>query len=311
MFLKPTAKPTPRRTPSPFVVLPAPPGRRSTSRGSGSAGGGSSAAAARIVSAIGIEPVIRWPVGSTSPGASAFSSRSSIGSRSSAAASLSICASRGEAGLHGAEAAHRAARRVVRVDGRRLDQRVRRLVRADRERRGVRRDRGRRRRVGAAVEQDLHAHVDEPPLARRAMLAPDARRMPVHVAGERLLAVVDDLHGAVRVQREQRAVHLHREVLAAAERAADAAEVDPHLLQRQAEARCDLRAVDVQPLRRDVDVDAAFAVGHREAGLRPEERLVLAADVVDAAHRDVAGRLDVAVLGCGCGARRSAAGSSR
>ena len=93
MFLKPTAKPTPRRTPSPFVVLPAPPGRRSTSRGSGSAGGGSSAAAARIVSATGSEPVIRWPVGSTSPGASAFSSRSSTGSMSSAAASLSICAS--------------------------------------------------------------------------------------------------------------------------------------------------------------------------------------------------------------------------
>ena len=28
MFLNPTAKPTPRRTPSPRVVLPAPPGSR-------------------------------------------------------------------------------------------------------------------------------------------------------------------------------------------------------------------------------------------------------------------------------------------
>src|SRR6266566_643747 len=56
MFLKPTAKPTPRRTPSPCVVFPAPPGSRSGSRGSSSGSGGSSAAAARIVSAIGTAP---------------------------------------------------------------------------------------------------------------------------------------------------------------------------------------------------------------------------------------------------------------
>ena len=39
MFLKPTAKPTPRRTPSPRVVFPAPPGRRIASRGSSSGSG--------------------------------------------------------------------------------------------------------------------------------------------------------------------------------------------------------------------------------------------------------------------------------
>ena len=93
MFLNPTAKPTPRRTPSPFVVLPAPPGSRITSLGSGSDAGGSSAAAARMHSATGIEPVIVCPVGSTSPGFSALSSLSSMGSMSSSAASLSICAS--------------------------------------------------------------------------------------------------------------------------------------------------------------------------------------------------------------------------
>ena len=68
---------------------------------------------------------------------------------------------------------------------------------------------------------------------------------------------------------------LHRQVLAAAERAADPREVDANLLGRQPEARRDLRAVDVEPLRRDVDVDAALAVGHREPRLGPEERLVL------------------------------------
>ncbi len=73
-----------------------------------------------------------------------------------------------------------------------------------------------------------------------------------------------------------RGVDLHREVLAAAEGAADAGEVDPHLLGREAEARRDLVAVDVEPLRRDVDVDAALAVRHGEPRLGPEEGLVLA-----------------------------------
>jgi hypothetical protein len=55
MFLNPTAKPTPRRTPSPRVVLPAPPGSRIGSRGSSSARRLGSAAR-RITSAIGSEP---------------------------------------------------------------------------------------------------------------------------------------------------------------------------------------------------------------------------------------------------------------
>ena len=88
---------------------------------------------------------------------------------------------------------------------------------------------------------------------------------------------------------------LHREVLAAAERAADPGEVDPHLLRRQAEAGRHLVAVDVQPLRRDVDVDAALAVGDCQPRLRPEERLILDADVVDAADGDVPVGVGIAV----------------
>ena len=57
MFLKPTAKPLPRATPSPRVVLPVPPGSRIGSRGSSSAGGGASAAHRRITSATGSVPV--------------------------------------------------------------------------------------------------------------------------------------------------------------------------------------------------------------------------------------------------------------
>ena len=47
------------------------------------------------------------------------------------------------------------------------------------------------------------------------------------------------------MQREQRGVDLHRKVLAAAERAADAGEVNPDLVRGQGQAGRDLVAVDV------------------------------------------------------------------
>jgi hypothetical protein len=277
MFLKPTANPTPRLTPSPRVVLPAPPGSRSGSRGSGSSPGDPLPRRQHVA---GLERVQQAQL-----------DRVDV-QRGSELVHLRLG---GEARLYGAEAAHRPARRIVRVDRRRVDERIRNLVRPDRERGRVRRDGGRRGGVRAAVEQDLHANVHELPLAGGAVLAPDARGMPVHVAGERLLAVVDDLHRAVGVQREQCAMHLHRQVLATAERAADPGEMDPHLVERQTETRRHLRPVDVQPLRRDVDVDAAFAVRDREPRLGAEERLVLNADLVDAAHAEVAFRVRVAV----------------
>ncbi len=154
MFLKPTAKPTPRRTPSPRVVLPAPPGRRIGSRGSGSGSGTGIAAAARITSAIGqrsrqhlarrqgvarLERVQQPQLDRVDP------------ERLGEAVHLRLG---GEADLHRAEAAHRPAGRVVRVDDRALDQRVVDAVGAEREAGGVR-DHGRRAGgVGAAVEQD-------------------------------------------------------------------------------------------------------------------------------------------------------------
>ena len=157
MFLKPTAKPVPRCTPSPVgrVACAAREPDRVARQLLGAAAararrrGGSPRPSAASPRRPGRSAACR-------PAASAFSSRSSTGSISSAAASLSICASRGEAGLHGAEAAHRAARRVVRVDAGRLDQRVRHLVRPAGEGRRVRGDgrratrRRRRRRAGSA-----------------------------------------------------------------------------------------------------------------------------------------------------------------
>src|SRR5207247_6586732 len=110
------------------------------------------------------------------------------------------------------------------------------------------------------AEQDPDADADELALAGGAVLGPDLRRVAVNVADERFLPVVDHLHRPVRVQREQRTVDLHREVLAPSKGASDAGEVDAYLLRGKAEAWCDLVAVDMEPLRGDVDVDAARAV---------------------------------------------------
>ena len=63
----------------------------------------------------------------------------------------------------------------------------------------------------------------------------------------------------------------------------------------QAEAGGDLLAVLVQPLRGDVQLDAAAVrVGDGDGRLEPEERLVLHADLVRALDDDVAGGVGVA-----------------
>ena len=80
-----------------------------------------------------------------------------------------------------------------------------------------------------------------------------------------------------------------------ARRAADAAQHQADPLLRQPEAGGDLLAVLVQPLRGDVQLDAAtVVVGDGDAGLETEERLVLHADLVRALDDDVADSVDVA-----------------
>ena len=112
---------------------------------------------------------------------------------------------------------------------------------------------------------------------------------------ERLLAAVDDLHRAVRVQREDGGVDLHRDILSAAEGATYACKVDANSLGGKAEARRDLRTVDVEPLGGDVDVDPSLTVGHREPRLGPEKGLVLGAGLVDPLDGHLGARLRVAV----------------
>jgi hypothetical protein len=198
--------------------------------------------------------------------------------------------------LDGPEPAHRPAGRVVRVHHVGGQAGVRHRIRAGREAGGVRAHRGRARRVRASVQDDPRTHEDEPPLARRPVLILHPARVAMHVADERLLAAVDHLHGAAGAQCEQAGVDLHRDVLAAPEGAAHAAERQSHLLRRQAEASGHLVAVDVQPLGGDVQHDPARAVGDGEARLGPQERLVLHPDLVGARGHDVSRRgLRVAV----------------
>ena len=199
-----------------------------------------------------------------------------------------------EACLHRPEPAHRPAGRVVGVHHLPVELHVVALVRPDGEAGGVAHDRRRAGGVGAAVEEDRGADEDQRPVPGRAVLEVHPRRVAVDVAVERLLAGVDHLHRPVRPQRQQAGVDLHRDVLAGAERAADAGERQAHLLLRQAEAGRDLPPVDVQPLRGDVEVDPAVLGRHGQPGLRPEEGLVLHPDLVVAGDDHVGRGVGVA-----------------
>ena len=162
----------------------------------------------------------------------------------------------GKADLNGSEAPHCAARGVVRAHGGRLDEGVRDVVRAVGKAGGVERHGRRGRQVSAPVEDDSRLDTHEMASRVGRVPVPHAGRMPMHMAVERLLARVDDLDGAPGGESEQAQLHLHAQVLAGSEGAADAGEVDTHLVVGEVEAGGDLILVDVQPLRGDVQVDA-------------------------------------------------------
>ena len=127
-----------------------------------------------------------------------------------------------EGGLHAPEPAHRPARRVVGEHPVRVDRHRREPVGAEAQGAAVPDDRTGRGGVGAAVEEQARLRVDQRAVALGAELVGHRRRMPVHVAVEGFLAPVAHLHRLAGAQRQQAGVHVHRQVLAAAERAADA-----------------------------------------------------------------------------------------
>src|SRR5712691_2864251 len=232
----------PRLMPSPWVVLPTPPGpcRRSWPPfWAWAAGAGSGIRSTRRSSSTtGAGLSMTWPEGTELPISIAFWQRKSGGSRPSA---------------------HQAG---VRDDGRRAGG------------------------VGATVQVDLGPDVDQRAVLICAVLVADQGRMAVHVTEKRLFAAVDHLHRLARVQGEQAGVDVHGQVFATAERAADAREGEPDLLGREVERGADLALIDVQPLGGDEQVDAALAVGNREAGLGAQESLVLHAYLVAAFDHD-------------------------
>ncbi len=110
--------------------------------------------------------------------------------------------------------------------------------------------------------------------------------MAVHVAVERLLAVVDHLHRATGVQGQQGQVDLQADVLTGTEGAAHPGQLDAHLLGRQAEAGAHLGQVVVQPLGAHEQVDPAIGGGDGQPGLGAQRGLVLHAHVVGALDGD-------------------------
>ena len=170
----------------------------------------------------------------------------------------------GHAGLHRAEAPHRAAGWVVRVDGGPLHQRVGHFIGPGRKRGRVGDDRSRGRRVGAAVNHDPGIDAGQHAAAGRAVAHPDARGVPVHMAVERLLARIDHFHGLPGAQRQQAGMEVHAEVFARSKRAADAGEMKPHLVGGQVQTWRNLIPIYVQPLCGDVQVDAPILGRDRE-----------------------------------------------
>ena len=166
----------------------------------------------------------------------------------------------GEADLHHAEASHGPARGVVGAHPPAVDGGVGHLVGAGGEEAGVGEDRGGGGGVGAAVQDDLGLDLHEVAVGGGVVAVAHPGRMAVHVAEERLLAVVEHLHGALGVQRQQAQVDLQGDVLAGAERPAHAGEGEVNVGGCQAQGVGDLALVVVQPLGGDEQLHAAVDV---------------------------------------------------
>src|SRR5438067_2844417 len=119
--------------------------------------------------------------------------------------------------------------------------------------------------------------------------------MAVNMAVKGFLPAVGHLDRPLRSQRQQAGMDLHADILARAEGAADAGEVEAYLCRWQIEAGGQLLEIGVQPLRGDEEIDATVGGGNRQARFGTEGRLVLHAGLVHPLHPDVGGRAGVAM----------------
>ena len=201
-----------------------------------------------------------------------------------------------ETGLHSSEAAHRSGRRVVGVRAHRVDPRVGDAIGPGSEARRIR-DHGRGRRcVRPAVEHDRRADEHELAAPRRPVPVPKLGRMPMDVSVKRLFPPVGHPYRPSGRERQEAGVDLERDVFARPESAADAGKYEMHFRLRQAKARRDLPQILMEPLCRDVELDAAVAPRDREACFRAERGLILHGELVLAFDDDVGLRVRIAVF---------------
>ena len=188
---------------------------------------------------------------------------------------------RSEACLDRAESSHRATRRVVRPCDRRFDEHVVTAVRANSEERSVGKDRPTGVGVPATIQYEARGDLDEVPFFVSFVAVPHARWVALHMTDERLGAVVHHLDGTARGERQHGDMDVYRDVLTRSERATDPCRMAADLIWFHGEARNDLAVVDMDPLAGDVEIKAALTVRYRQAGLRPERRLVLHGRLVE------------------------------
>ena len=220
----------------------------------------------------------------------------------------------GEVGLVGPEAAHGAGRRVVGVDGARLDVDVGHAVGAAGMAGGALQDLAADAGVGAVVADHACPDGQQVAVGVAADRVVHPERMALDVEAEALGAAEREQHGPPGGPGQERRLALDVEVLLAAEGATGRDLADEDVLRLEAQERGDLAPVvpGALALRHDVEARAAPSVAvrrpvvpgrrqlrHRQAGLGLEEG-VLDAGGGEALRGDVGcpleRRVDVAAL---------------
>ena len=214
-----------------------------------------------------------WPIGSVSPRSTKLRRRSSSGSTPSSAREPVHLTLVAERHLHAAEAAHRAAGRVVGVHGAGADADVGAAVGARRAGGRIQQHQGAEQGVGAAVGEDVDVHRHQAAVGVGAGAVAHPHRMAILARLQRLLAAPDHARRAAGERDHDPEVGLDRHVLLAAEAAADVGGDQPHLVVGQVEDPGDVAEV-LDHLGRGADRDHAVGVAPGDAGLGLEVGVV-------------------------------------
>ena len=184
--------------------------------------------------------------------------------------------------LRRAEAAKRPVRRCVGHRRASVDADVIAPVGSARVDDAARQHHGAERRIRAGVEHRVNLHRGETPGARDARAVPDDGRMPLRRRQHVLDTVVNQLHGAARLAREQRRMARdHRRILfLAAEAAAGFGLDDAKLVVGQIEQHLERPMHVVGTLHRPVHRHLAVRPRHRDDAVGLDVELLLEPDAV-------------------------------